>query len=258
MKKLINILLAVLIILMAAGCSSDSNSEKTLDSEVMKKGVLIVGTSPDYPPFESLDTSGNIVGADIDMINELVKYIKTAEGEQYTVEFVAMDFSTIISALQTGQVDVGISAFSYNPDRKCLFSDPYYDSAQVVAVGKNSGISSLADLNGKLVAAGTGTVGWDAASAIEGVKMTAAGDYQQQFELLRVNQIDAVVCDETVALGYVRSSDDFRILSEYLTEDKLCITVAEGNQNILAAINNAISQYNATSMPDQIREKWGI
>lgn len=257
MKKFIITLLACLFIL--AGCSGQQ--DKTVDSiddEVLTAGTLVVGISADYPPFESLDTSNNLIGYDVDMANILAAKIKSESGQSYKVDFVQMDFSTIISALQTGQVDVGIAAFSYDPDRQCLFTDPYYLSAQVIVVLKDSGINALKDLNGKTVAAGNGTVGYEAASEIEGVKMTSPGDYLQQFEMLKNNQIDAVVCDEKVAQGFVDTSDKLVILSEKLAEDNLCITVKTGHTFILQALNRAISEFVSSGESDNLKSKWGL
>ena len=257
MKKLFIILITCLFIL--AGCSKQQ--EKTVDSiddEVLTAGTLVVGISADYPPFESLDTSNNLIGYDVDMANILAAKIKSESGAAYKTEFVQMDFSAIISALHTGQVDVGIAAFSYDPERQCLFTEPYYLSAQVIVVLKDSGISALKDLNGKTVAAGDGTVGYEAASQIEGVKMTSPGDYLQQFEMLKNNQIDAVVCDEKVAQGFVDTSDKLVILSEKLAEDNLCITVKKGNTFILEALNAAVKEFVSSGESDQLKTKWGL
>ncbi len=257
MKKIIAILLIAAFIL--SGCGNNNNTEKTsIDDEVLSKGTLVVGISADYPPFESLDLNNNLIGYDVDMANTLAAKIKTADGTVYKVEFVQMDFSTIISALQTGQVDIGIAAFSYDPERQCLFTDPYYLSAQVICVLNDSGINSTADLNGKTVAAGDGTVGYDAASEIAGVQMTSPGDYLQQFEMLKNYQIDAVVCDEKVAEGFVANNSSLKILDEKLAEDNLCITVKEGNTYILEALNTAIKSFVESGESDALKEKWGL
>lgn len=244
-----------LLLLAACGGKPDPNS---LDGQVMTVGKLVVGISADYPPFESLDNSGKLVGYDVDMATWLAAHLTTASGKPYEVEFVQMSFSTIISALQTGQVDVGVAAFSYDPERQCLFTDPYYQSAQVVCVNSASGITSLADLNGKTVAAGEGTVGYDAAAQLEGVTVSSPGDYLQQFELLRAGQIDAVVCDAKVGQGYADSGSDFVVLEEILAEDNLCVTVKEGNTALLAALNKAIAEFISSGTSDQYKADWGL
>jgi len=257
MKKIIALLIIMLVVLTACGGQKEKTVD-SLDDEVLKAGTLVVGISADYPPFESLDTSNNLIGYDVDMANSLASKIKTEDGKTYVVDFVQMDFSTIISALQTGQVDIGVAAFSYDPARQCLFTSPYYLSAQVIVVQKDSGISSLNDLNGKTVAAGDGTVGYDAASQIPGVTMVSPDDYLQQFEMLKNDQIDAVVCDEKVAEGFVSTSSNLVILSEKLAEDNLCITVKEGNTFILEALNKAVEEFISSGESDQLKEKWGL
>ena len=248
----------MIALLLLAGCNKAPKEKSSIDDEVLTAGTLVVGISADYPPFESLDLNNNLVGYDVDMANILATKIKTQSGQTYKVEFVQMDFSTIISALQTGQIDVGIAAFSYDPARQCLFTDPYYLSAQVICVLKDSGITTLVDLNGKTVAAGDGTVGYAAASEIEGTKMVSPGDYLQQFEMLKNNQIDAVVCDEKVAEGFVSTSDSLVILEEKLAEDNLCITVKEGNTFILEALNAAVKEFVESGESDALKEQWGL
>lgn len=259
MKKIIALLIMICIILMGCGNNNNQNEQTThFDDEVIKKGVLTVGISTDYPPFESLDTNGNIIGYDVDMANYLASKLMTTDNQAYTVEFVQLDFSNIISALQVGQVDVGISAFSYDPKRECAFTEPYYLSAQVITVRKDSGINTLADLNGKVVAAGTATVGYEAASEIEGVIMNDAGDYLTQFELLKANQVDAVVADQKVGESFATNNDELKILDETLAEDNLCITVKKGNDLLLAELNKAVEEFVSSGTSEEYKEKWGL
>ena len=85
-------------------------------------GQLVVGISPDYPPYESI-VEGEMVGFDIDMATELGKIL----GVEIVYE--QMDFTNIVDAVNLGQVDVGIAGFTYNPERQVLFSDYYLKSA---------------------------------------------------------------------------------------------------------------------------------
>lgn len=286
MKKLIAMMMALAILFTMGACSKQeapAASETTaaaqtaeteaeaaqteeapieaaavLDSGVLEKGKLIVGICSDYPPFESLDDEGNIVGFDADMAKYIGSVIVDSNGTPYEVEFVNMDFHNIISALQLGQVDLGIAAFSYSPDRKCAFSNPYYSSAQVVAVRADSNFNSIADLNGKLVVAGEGTVGYEAATEkIEGAEITSAGgSYLTMFEMVRTGQCDAIVADGTVAQTYV-DNGGFKII-DTLTSDELCITIKEGNDVLVEAVNKAIEQFNASGKCDELRAAWGV
>ena len=88
--------------------------------------------------------------------------------------------------------------------------------------------------------------------------MVSPGDYLQQFEMLKNDQIDAVVCDEKVAEGFVSTSSNLVILSEKLAEDNLCITVKEGNTFILEALNKAVEEFTSSGESDKLKEKWGL
>lgn len=283
MKKLIAVMMALAVLLTMGACGKQeapaagettatqateaeteavqteaADAAAVLDSGVLEQGKLIVGICSDYPPFESLDDEGNIVGFDADMAKYIGSVIVDSNGKPYEVEFVNMDFHNIISALQLSQVDLGIAAFSYSPERKCAFSDPYYSSAQVVAVRADSDFNTIEDLKGKLVVAGEGTVGFQAASEkIEGAEITSAGgSYLTMFEMVRTGQCDAIVADGTVAQTYV-DNGGFKII-DTLTSDELCITVKEGNDVLVEAVNKAIEQFNASGKYNELRETWGV
>lgn len=260
MKKVLALMLAAVMAVAMVACGAKNDvpaAEATLDTQVIEAGKLYVGMSADYPPFESLDEDGNLIGYDVDMVKWLVEHMYTEDGTPYTVEFVQMEFSTIISALQTGQIDLGVAAFSYNPERQCDFSDPYYLSAQAVAVKADSDIYTLADLNGKFVLAGEGTVGFEAASELEGVTVGDNGDYLQQFEAVRLGQADAVVCDFKVAEGYA-AGGEYRVLEETLAEDNLCITIQKGNDKIVEAVNAAVAEFVSSGTSDQYKANWDL
>src|SRR5690625_3652581 len=70
-----------------------------------------------------------------------------------------MDFSGILPALQTGNVDVALAGITITDERKQAidFSDGYYDSGFLLMVGVDSDIESTDDLAGKTLALKTGT-----------------------------------------------------------------------------------------------------
>lgn len=259
MKKIALLLSLLLIMLPLAACNSaqptpqpaatnseapvvDGETQATegLESILLKKGKLVVGTSPDYPPFESLDETGKLVGFDIELGT------KVAQEMGLEIEFVQMSFDTIISALQAGQVDVGLSGFTYDPERDVIFSTPYLNSAQMCVVQTDSEYQSHTDLAGKNVYAGPGTTGEKAAQEnIENVTVALAGDYQIAFEMLRNGQIDAVVCDRAVATNYDKQ-DDFRMLEAPIIEEENSMIIKKGNDMLGEALNAAIEKYMAS------------
>ncbi len=103
-----------------------------------------MGTSADYPPFESKD-GDKIVGFDVDLANALAK--KTG----HEIEVKDMDFNGLVTALKTNKVDIVLSGMTPTPKRKKQvdFSNVYYTAHNMIVTKKSSGIKSLDDLKGK-------------------------------------------------------------------------------------------------------------
>ena len=89
---------------------------------IQKSGVMVVGTSADYPPFEYLNDKFQIDGFDPALIREIGKQL----GVQ--VEIKNFAFDGLYNALQLGQVDAVIAAVSITPEREKVvdLSNPYY------------------------------------------------------------------------------------------------------------------------------------
>ena len=256
MKKLVSVLLVIMCLFSLAACGGNKEAE-TFEDALLKEGTIIVGTSPDYPPFETLDSNGNLIGFDIDMMNGLVAYINAQQGTNLVVEFKQMDFNNIIGALQATQIDIGVSGFTYNPERECWFSTPYLNSKQVIITRNDTGITTAADLAGKKVGAGLATTGADAASEIEGVELVQPGDYTVMFQALAAGQLDAVVCDEAVGDNYVAEMGLVKC-EEALVDESMSIIANKSNTLVQDAIDQAIAEYVTTDEYQALLVKWGL
>jgi ABC-type amino acid transport substrate-binding protein len=85
--------------------------EDTVWANVVKRGKIIVGSSPDWPPYEYLDTTGKFIGFEVELV-ELV-----AQKLDLTVEWKSMGFDLIIPEIKAKTIDLGVSGFSVTPDR---------------------------------------------------------------------------------------------------------------------------------------------
>ena len=100
-KMMMSGLCACLMLGTLAGCGSAQGD----DAQSEDPTVILVGVSPDYPPYESLDSDGNIVGFDADMLVELEKYMNE-DGGNYDLQFRQMEFNAILSQLPAKQLDI--------------------------------------------------------------------------------------------------------------------------------------------------------
>ena len=255
-KKMKKVLI-IIVLLLTVACGKPATSDNPLLNELLTSDQLIIAISPDYPPYEDYDNQGNIIGFDVDMMNELILIINEENGVDIKITWKDMAFDTIVGALQTQQIDLGVSGFTYDPERNVFFSKPYLVSKQVVVVNSDSGITKVADLNGKKVGAQTGTTGETVANDIEGATVVSLSDANQIFAQLQTNAIDALVIDKPVADNFV-SSNNAVILNETLLDEETSIIVHPDNTNLQKAIDSAITKFLSTDTYQQLLKKWEI
>ena len=250
MKKLLKTLLITIVMSMVF-CSCAKQNET--DNGTVH---VLIAISPDYPPYESITTTNDVEGFDIDMTEWLFDYLNK-NGYNYTFEWKQMSFDTIISAVQTDQVDLGISGFTYDAERKVLFSIPYFKSAEVVLVNKDSDIATVDDLKGKKIGAQMGTTGESCANEIEDAEVMAIEDMGICVQTLKAGGVDAVVCDLAVANNYA-ATGDFKVLDEMLLDEDNYVIAKEGNTQLMEVINKAIEAFKASDDYDVFAKKWGL
>ena len=251
MKKLVKLLLVGLMSLTCVACSNNDKEDTVWTDQLIKEGQLVVGISPDYPPYETIDENGNMVGFDVDMAEELGKIM----GVEIVWE--QMAFDTIVGAVNLGQVDCGIAGFTYDEERQVLFSDYYLKSKQVVLV-KDASITTVADLNGKVVGAQLGTTGQTCAEGIEGATVETNSDAKKLVEFLKADQIDAVVIDVLVAQNYVANDSSLTILEESLLDEENGIITSTTNELLMDKLNEAIATFKESDAYNTLKEKWGM
>ena len=126
------------------------------------KPVLVLGTSPDYPPYEFFADAAMTEYAGIDV--EVAQAIADKLGMELEVTDIAFD--SIIPGVQTGKYDMGMAGMTVTDERKeqVNFSDSYATGVQVVIVKDDSPITSVDDLfaDGASTVVGTqaGTTGF--------------------------------------------------------------------------------------------------
>ena len=251
-SKIFKAVIAAASVVSLTACSSGTSTAASSASAKAKN--IVIAISPDYPPFDSLTADGKLEGFDYDMGEWIFNWLDN-NGYNYTHEWKQMSFDTIVSAIQTDQVDLGISGFTYAEDRKVLFSDPYYDSAQVAIVPTNSTITTKDDLKGKKIGAQMGTTGETCANAIEGAQVQAVEDMGVVMETLKSGGLDAVILDIAVAENYA-ATGNFKILDGSLLDENVYVIAKEGNTELMTPINKALAAFLASDDFKTYKAKW--
>lgn len=215
------------------------------------KKTLVMATNAEFPPYEYYEDD-KMVGIDVDFAKAI------AADMGYKLEIIDMDFGSIIPSIQSGKADIAVAAISVTEEKlqQIDFSDPYETASQLIIVPKDSEISSVADLKGKLIGVENFTTGMIYASDIEDATLESFANGAQAIDSLKAGEIDAVVIDGEPAKVYTERDNELRIIDEPLTEEEYAIGVAKNNTILLKKINKSIENLKASGKFDEIRAKY--
>lgn len=217
---------------------------------------VMVGTNAEFRPFEFTDENNAIVGFDVDVINAVGR----AAGFKPVMRNQAFD--TLIEGLESGKLDAAISGMTITDARrqKIDFSEPYYNSAQVIVVLEGTpALADMASLKDKLVGVQLGTTGAGMAEETLGrdnPNLKQFRRYNEVFSDLKLGRIDAVVVDWPVARAYVSKMGGMSISSKPMSEEQYGIAVKKGNAELLGKINEGLKKIRESGEFDRITEKW--
>ena len=218
----------------------------------VKKNGLTVGTSPDYPPYESLNEKNEIVGFDIDLINAVAKKMGVK------VKVVGQGFDGLIPALISKKIDVIAAGMTVTAERKKAvnFTLPYDNSANVIMARKeNLKYASAASLAGKNVGSQIGTVQEKIVQDIKGANSKAFNLYTDAAVALQTRQIDAMVVDKTVADQFLKTYPDLRITGT-LAKNEKAMAVRKDCGDEVNRMNAAIIEMRKNGELAAISKKW--
>ena len=226
LKKLLATGLAAIMVMGLVGCSSSKGSSSSASSDasssaakteklqqIKDAGVLKVGTSAEYSPYEFhkvVDGEDKIVGFDDFLVQEIAKDMGVK------VEYEDMDFDGLLGALQADKVDIVLAGITPDEKRKKSvdFSDIYYTNSNVciVAKGKEDTIKKSEDLKGLKVGVQKGTTQADYVTNTLGISdATQLKKIPDLMLELQNGKIDVIVTGKAVAEINVKKYDNIAI-----------------------------------------------
>lgn len=264
---LLIIMLFVSTVLVLAACGTDDDQEEPSNQaaetndendegneETEEQTQLIMGTSADYPPFESRNSQGDIVGFDIDLAN----YIADELGVE--LEIRDMDFSGLIGALQSGRVDMVISGMSTDEERRqnVDFSIEYHESSEMFVTVPDSDITSLDDLNDTTIGVQLGSIQEEGAATHQETydfEVHTLDDAQGLIQELLSNRIDAVYLDREVALGFIEAQDLIGFDDPTRATPGMAVAFPIGS-DLVEQVDEIIEQAIETGLLAEWEEEW--
>ena len=253
-KKIASLVLAAM--LLCACLTACGSSAATLDS-VKKAGKLTIATSPDFPPFEELQSDGSVTGIEIEIMELICQELGV------TLDIQQMNFDTVLPGIQAGKYDVGVSGISVTPKREknVKFTVPYCLAAQAIVVLETSDIQGKADLTGKKISVQSGTTaetfcmenGYDIAPF--------AGNSDAQMALT-TGKVAAWVIDDLTAKEMVDAYNaaapetQLVILDEAMTTEPYAFAFQKGSDDLVSEINTILDKLVSDGTVQGIFEKY--
>lgn len=204
------LLLAGILLFSLAGCTNRNTAAEELP-------VVTIG-SDSYPPYNYLDEDCVPTGIDVDLATEAFRRMG------YQTNFIMINWEEKKELVESGEIDCIMGCFSMEGRLDdYLWAGSYMVSNQVVAVKESSGISTLAQLEGKRVAVQSTTKPENVFlnrtdSRIPEVKeLISLSNRELLYTFITKDYVDAIAAHETAILQYMKDYDQhYRILDEPL------------------------------------------
>ena len=270
MKKFLALLLALVMVFALAACGESttepstaptteattepsaeastepSDNAEAADFTTVEEGKLIMSTNAAFPPYETTDDTGAVIGID----PEIAALIAEKLGLELVIDDV--DFDSALLAVQQGKADMVMAGVTVNEDRLAVmdFTTSYATGVQVVIVPEDSDITDMDGLEGKLIGCQRGTTGYIYASDTPenggyGEENVVAYDNGiTAVEALKNGQVDAVIIDNGPAKAFVEANEGLKILETPWVEEEYAIGLskADSADALNEAINNALQE----------------
>jgi L-cystine transport system substrate-binding protein len=255
--KLSKLLLTSALAVSALGFTAISAHAEDLLDSVKQSGVLKIGLEGTYPPFDSRDSSGQLVGFDVDVAKAVAAKLGVKP------EFIPTEWSGIIAALQAGKFDVIVNQVTVTPQRQQAldFSQPYtYSAAQLIQRSDDKrDFKSLDEFKGdKKLGVTLGTNYDQMARAVPGINVQTYPGAPEKLRDLAAKRIDATM-DDRLMLPYIIKTSNLPLRPGAVlpgADQQMAIPFRKGNPKFEKAINDALTQLKQDGTLKKISMQW--
>lgn len=258
MKRIIAGIAASAVALAAAGATA-AQCTNDVWKKVMERGTLVVGVKADYKPWGFRNDSGELVGMEIDMAQD----VADAMGVKLQLE--SVQSSNRMQFLEQGKIDLMIATMSDRADRReivGIVGPNYYTSGTNVMSPKALGIKAWEELRGKPVCGKQGAFYNQIVEERYGAQIIAFTGNAEAKQALRDKKCIAWVYDDSSIMSDLASGDypDFEmpLASEDDTPWALAVPKAEQNCVFGQFMSGMQYSWHHSGRLIELEAKWGI
>lgn len=255
MKRILAGLLMMTMVFSMSACGDTKESGNKGDTN--NDGKFVVGFDQDFPPFGYVGDDGEFTGFDLELAAECAKRM----GQE--IVYQPIDWDAKDMELESGTIDCIWNGFTVDGrEDMYTWTDSYMDNSQVVVVRKDSGITSLEDLEGKIVEVQKES---SAQSALEEntelsdsfAQLLTVGEYNTAIMDLESGAVDAIAMDIFVAKDQIANKNgELVILEDQISSEKYAVGFRKGNEELRDQVQKTLKEMVADGTFAEISQKW--
>ena len=256
----------VVAALVCASAGAMAQSASTLD-KIKSSGAVTLGYRESSFGFSYLDSTLKPVGYSMDICYKILDAVKAKLNlTDLKVNYQAVTSANRIPLVQNGTVDLecGSTTNLVERQKQVAFSPDIFRYNVRMLVRKDSGIKSIADLQGKAVATTTGTTSFrllrqaDKASNLE-ISNVPGKDHTDSFLLVQGGKAQAFVLDDILLAGQIanaRTPQDYEIVGESLRTENQALMLRNDDPVFKALVDSTVSGMMKSGEMEKLYNKW--
>jgi cystine transport system substrate-binding protein len=234
--------------------SGDNRAGNVL-KQVRESGTLRVANTQANPPYSFIDESGDLVGYDVDVAEEVASRMGIDN-----VEFVVGTFQTFIPGLQSDKWDAAVSGLTITDERKAQveFSCPYQVNDVAIFVGSDvEGVTEEADLENKKIAVTAGGTQEAQANAIDGTSVLTYDNSTLALRDVATGRADAYIGSKFTG-AYLAEQNDLHVepAEGYLSREVNAMAFPKGQEDLTEAANDALAEMIEDGTLSELSRTW--
>ena len=263
MNKLLLIHTLALAALAATGAAQAQDTLK----KIKDSGSVTMGVRESSGALSYTLGDGKYAGFHVEVCSRVLADIQKSLGlAKLETKYQPVTSQNRIPLVQNGTVDIECGSTTNNATRQkdVAFAVTTYVEEVRIAVKANSGITSIAQLNGKNVATTTGTTSvqllrkHEKATGVD-FKEVFGKDHADSFLLLESGRADAFVMDGQILAGNIaksKSPADYKIVGEVLSVEPIAIMIRKDDAGFKKAVDDSIKGMMKSGEIAKLYDKW--
>jgi glutamate/aspartate transport system substrate-binding protein len=255
--------LAFAIAALAAGGAFAQASDTI--AKVKASGVITMGVRDSSGALSYTMGDGKYGGYHVEVCQRIIANLEKTTGKKLEVRYLPVTSQNRIPLVQNGTVDIECGSTTNNATRAkdVSFVVTTYVEEVRIATKVKSGITSIAQLNGKNIATTTGTTSvqllrkHERAAGVD-FKEVFGKDHADSFLLLESGRADAFVMDGQILAGNIATAKnpaDYRIVGEVLSVEPIAIMVRK-DDTLKKFADDTVKDLIKTGELAKIYDKW--